>query len=174
MLLAEKQKGKIRHLGISLSPNTNLYQTSRATQVGAETLQVIYNRLDRAPEAEVFPAGEKQRLGILARVPLASGLLSGKYAPGATFAATDVREVWYKAGRDARLEEVQRIAATEVPPGVPMARWALAWVLRHRAVTCVIPGCKSAEQVRDNAAAAELDIGQANHPQASASPATNL
>jgi aryl-alcohol dehydrogenase-like predicted oxidoreductase len=51
---------------------------------------------------------------------------------------------------------VERIAAIEVPAGVPMARWALAWCLRNPAVTAVIPGCKSPEQVRDNAAAAEL------------------
>jgi aryl-alcohol dehydrogenase-like predicted oxidoreductase len=95
---------------------------------------------------------------VLARVPLASGFLSGKYKPGATFAATDVREAWMKKDRDAKLAEVERIAATEVPAGVPMARWALAWCLRNPAVTAVIPGCKSPEQVRDNAAAAELVI----------------
>jgi aryl-alcohol dehydrogenase-like predicted oxidoreductase len=165
-LLAEQQKGKIRHLGISLSPNTNTYQASRAVQVGAGTLQVVYNRLAREPEAEVLPLCQKQRLGVLARVPLASGFLSGKYQPGARFAPGDVREVWYKKDRDVRLAEVQCIAASEVPAGVPMARWALAWCLRHPAVTCVIPGCKSVEQVRDNAAATSLDIGQAGHPQA--------
>lgn len=165
-LLAEKQKGKIRHIGISVSPNTNLYQTGRAAQVGAETLQVVYNRLDRAPEPEVLPSCRQQRLGVFARVPLASGFLSGKYKPGAQFPADDVREAWQKKDREARLAEVERIAATEVPAGVPMAHWALAWCLRNPAVTAVIPGCKSVAQVRDNAAAADLDIGQRNHPQA--------
>lgn len=155
-LLAEKARGKVRHLGISISPNTNMYQTDRAVLVGAGSIQVVYNRLQREPEEKVFPSCRRQNLGVLARVPLASGFLSGKYKPGATFAPTDVREAWMKNDRDAKLAEVERIAATEVPAGVPMARWALAWCLRNPAVTAVIPGCKSPEQVRDNAAAAGL------------------
>ena len=158
-LLKEKARGRVRHLGISISPNTNVYQTGRATQVGAEAIQVVYNRLQCEPEEKVLPACQKQRLGVLARVPLASGFLSGKYKPGASFAATDVREAWFKKDRDQKLAEVERIAASEVPADLPMAQWALAWCLRHPAVTCAIPGCKSPKQVRDNAAAADLDIG---------------
>lgn len=165
-LLREQAKGKIRHLGISISPNTNVYQTDRAALVGAEVIQVVYNRLQREPEEKVFPFCRRQDLGVLARVPLASGFLSGKYKPGATFPTNDVREAWMKKDRDVKLAEVGRIAASEVPPGIAMARWALAWCLRHPAVTAVIPGCKSPEQVRDNAAAAELDIGQSSHPHA--------
>jgi myo-inositol catabolism protein IolS len=165
-LQAEQAKGKVRHLGISISPPTNLYQTDRAVGVGASTIQVVYNRLQREAEAQVLPACQRDRLGVLARVPLASGFLSGKYQPGATFPASDVREAWMKTDRDAKLAEVQRIAATEVPAGVPMAQWALAWCLKHPAVSAVIPGCKSPEQVRANADAASLDIGQAAHPQA--------
>lgn len=166
VLRREQAKGKVRHLGLSISPPTNLYQTERAARVGASTIQVIYNRLQREAEAAVLPACRRDNLGVLARVPLASGFLSGKYAPGATFAASDVREAQMKTGRDEKLAEVQRIAATEVPAGVPMAQWALAWCLKNPAVTAVIPGCKSPEQVRANAAAAALDIGQAGHPQA--------
>jgi aryl-alcohol dehydrogenase-like predicted oxidoreductase len=165
-LLKEQARGRVRHLGLSISPNTNTYQTDRATLVGAGSIQVVYNRLQREPEERVFPSCRKQNLGALARVPLASGFLSGKYRPGATFPAGDVREAWMKRDRDATLAEVQRIAAAEVPAGVPMARWALAWCLRHPAVTTAIPGCKTPGQVRDNAAAAELDIGQNGHPQA--------
>jgi aryl-alcohol dehydrogenase-like predicted oxidoreductase len=164
-LQREQAKGKVRHLGLSISPATNVYQAARARQVGASTIQVVYNRLQRDPEAEVLPACQRDGLGVLARVPLASGFLSGKYQPGAKFPASDVREAWQKADRDAKLAEVQRIAASEVPAGVPMARWALAWCLKHPAVTAVIPGCKSPGQVRENAAAADLEIGQAAHPQ---------
>ncbi|MCF7686836.1 MAG: aldo/keto reductase, partial [Cephaloticoccus sp.] len=166
VLQREQAKGKVRHLGISISPPTNLYQTEKALAVGASTIQVVYNRLQREPEAEVLPACRRDNLGVLARVPLASGFLSGKYQPGATFAERDVREAWMKEGRDAKLAEVQRIAAAEVPAGVPMAQWALAWCLKNPAVSAVIPGCKSPEQVRANAAAAALDIGQTDHPQA--------
>ncbi|MBW7460322.1 aldo/keto reductase, partial [Paenibacillus sepulcri] len=85
------QAGKIRHLGISIGSNKNIHQTSRATGVGSSAIQVVYNRLDRAPEEEVFPSCIQQDLGVLARVPLASGYLSGKYKPGASFADNDVR-----------------------------------------------------------------------------------
>ena len=165
-LQREQAKGKVRHLGLSISPQTNVYQTERATAVGAGTIQVIYNRLQREAEAAVLPACRRDHLGVLARVPLASGFLSGKYKPGATFPANDAREALFKNQREAWLGEAQRIAATEVPAGVPMAQWALAWCLKNPAVTVVIPGCKSPEQVRANAAAASLDIGQAAHPQA--------
>ena len=156
----------VRHLGLSISPPTNIYQTERARSVGAGTIQVVYNRLQRAPEAQVLPACRRDNLGVLARVPLASGFLSGKYQPGATFPLSDVREALMKNDRDAKLAEVQRLAATEVPAGVPMSQWALAWCLKNPAVTAVIPGCKSPEQIRANAAAALHDIGQTGHPQA--------
>jgi aryl-alcohol dehydrogenase-like predicted oxidoreductase len=165
-LQREQQKGKVRHLGISISPQTNLYQTERATKVGVGSIQVIYNRLQREAEQAVLPACRRDNLGVLARVPLASGFLSGKYKPGATFAANDVREAMMKKNREAWLVEAERVAATEVPAGVPMAQWALAWCLKNPAVTAVIPGCKSPAQVRANAAAASLDIGQPSHPHA--------
>ena len=151
------ESGKVRHVGISVSPNTNIRQVSRASSVGASAIQVVYNRLDRAPEAEVLPSCREQDLGVLARVPLASGLLSGKYKPGATFDnPEDVRAARDAADLQRQLAEVERIKAEELPPGTPMAAWALAWCLRNEAVTAVIPGCKSPEQVSANAAAAEL------------------
>jgi aryl-alcohol dehydrogenase-like predicted oxidoreductase len=100
-------------------------------------------------------------------VPLASGFLSGKYKPGTTFTTeTDVRSQHDNATVQARLEQVQQIQQNEVPAGVEMAAWALAWCLQHPAVTCVIPGCKTVEQVAANAAAADLDLVRADHPQA--------
>ncbi|MFW5884176.1 MAG: aldo/keto reductase [bacterium] len=162
-----KEQGKVRHVGISIGANTNDYQTGRAPEVGAEAIQVIYNRLDRAPEEKVFPLCEEHTLGVLARVPLASGYLSGKYKPGATFAKSDVRSRHDAEQVTERLEEVERIAKEEVPPGVPMAQWALAWCLKHPAVTTVIPGCKNVDQVRSNARAADLsDLVRDDHPQA--------
>ena len=160
-----KQQGKVRFLGNSIGANDNVHQTDASTSVGVDVIQVIYNRLQREPELGVFASCRHQNMGVLARVPLASGFLSGKYQPGHVFADHDVREVWMKAGRDALLEEVRNISTTEVPTGVPMAAWALAWCLRNPAVTAVIPGCKDAAQVVANAAAAALDIGQAAHPQ---------
>jgi aryl-alcohol dehydrogenase-like predicted oxidoreductase len=156
------QAGKIRHLGISIGSNENIHQTSQATKVNAGAIQVVYNRLDRKPEKEVFPSCIEQNLGVLARVPLASGLLSGKYKPGATFAPDDVRSRRDAAQLEQQMKEVETIGRDEVPEGTDMAAWALAWCLKHPAVTCVIPGCKDVAQVEANAAAVELV--EAGHP----------
>ncbi len=169
MLNDQVQAGKIRHLGISIGSNDNLYQTERATQVGAEAIQVIYNRLDQTPEKEVFPSCIEQNLGVLARVPLASGLLSGKYKPGTKFTnENDIRSRRDDEMMQQRLLRVEEIQKNELPAGVPMAAWALAWCLQNPAVTCVIPGCKNVQQVEANASAAELDMVSENHPQAAA------
>ena len=100
----------------------------------------------------------------MSRVPLASGFLSGKYKPGAQFKPGDYRHEKEQQEIDQKLREVEQIRRTEVPPGVDMAQWALAWCLQHPAVTCVIPGCKSVEQVESNAAAAELAAGPRRSP----------
>jgi aryl-alcohol dehydrogenase-like predicted oxidoreductase len=156
MLSAQKAAGKIQHLGISILGKGSELQARQAHEVGAEVLQVIYNRLDQRPEQLYFPAAAKDKLGILARVPLASGLLGGKYAPGSTFPANDVRATFDPEKLKADLETIQSIQKNEVPPGVPMARWALAWCLRNPLVTAVIPGAKNSSQVRENAAAVQL------------------
>lgn len=156
MLDKQVQAGKIRHLGISLKTNDNMFQTSKASDVNVGAIQVVYNRLDRVPEKEVFPSCQEQNLGVLARVPLASGYLSGKYKPGATFTQNDVRSRHDQEETTKILKQVEEIQKTEVPEGVPMAAWALAWCLKHPAVTTVIPGSKNPEQVELNAQAAEL------------------
>lgn len=168
MLNQQVEAGKIRYLGISVSSKgENLHQTRQATQVGASSIQVVYNRLDRIPEQNVLPMCRKQDLGVLARVPLASGFLSGKYKPGLEFTnRDDIRSLHDKVEVQRRLELVQEIRQTEVPEGVAMAAWALAWCLQHPAVTCVIPGCKTVEQVESNASAADLDLVRDDHPQA--------
>ncbi|WP_274651309.1 aldo/keto reductase [Paenibacillus humicola] len=160
------QAGKIRNLGISIGSNDNLHQTAQATERNAKAIQVVYNRLDVTPENRVFPSCIDQDLGVLARVPLASGYLSGKYKPGAEFAANDVRSRHDKEQTAEKLRRVEDIRKTEVPEGANMAEWALAWCLKHPAVTCVIPGCKSPEQVETNARAASFDFVSDNHPQA--------
>lgn len=158
MLDKQRQEGKIRHLGISLKKEDFTYQVTKASEVNVNVIQVIYNLLDRKPEEVVFPACQEQNLGVLARVPLASGYLSGKYKPGTNFAINDVRSRRDAAQTDELLRQAEEIRRTEVPEGMPMASWALAWCLKHRAVTSVIPGCKSPEQVEANAQAAELEI----------------
>jgi aryl-alcohol dehydrogenase-like predicted oxidoreductase len=166
--------GKVRHLGNSISNSgaagDGSYQADASTAAGVEAIQVVYNRLDRRPEANVLPSCRRQNLGVLARVPLASGLLSGKYQAGKTrpqdFPPGDVRHDHDAAKMEDRLREVEQIQRAEVPPGVEMSQWALAWCLQHPAVTAVIPGCKSVRQVEDNARAAELEIVRDDHPHA--------
>lgn len=167
MLRAQVESGVVRHLGISISSRyEGTLQVDRASDVGAGAIQVVYNRLQRRAEEQFFEASIRQNLGVLARVPLASGFLSGKYGKDARFAETDVRAVWQSdEERRNRAEQVERVRS-EVPEGVPMAQWALAWCLEHPAVTCVIPGCKNVEQVESNAKAADLPTVAQTHPQA--------
>lgn len=155
MLHAEQRAGKIRHLGVSLNKTTER-QSDWAVQRGIEVIQVVHNRLDRRAEGLHFPLAARDELGVLARVPLASGLLSGKYQPGAHFPANDVRSRTRPETMQHELEEVERIRREEVPNGVSMAQWAIAWCLRNPLVSAVIPGSKNAEQVRGNAASADL------------------
>ncbi|NGM82186.1 aldo/keto reductase [Paenibacillus sp. 7124] len=159
MLDAQKRAGKIRHLGVSISTaNDGVHQTSSAPEIGAEAIQVVYNRLERQPEEKLFPLCREHNLGVLARVPLASGYLSGKYKADAVFQAGDVRANHDAKKREEQLRLIAEIAANEVPAGLNMAQWALGWCLQHPAVTSVIPGCKNVEQVVSNAQAADLDM----------------
>ncbi len=166
-----KDEGKFRHLGNSVGKNTNVRQVGASEERGIEVVQIIYNRLQREPEEEAFDLCQEQDVGVLARVPLASGFLSGKYQPGHKFDETEVRGKWQSAEqRDAKLREVQEIRRSEYeqevdPDSVSMATWALAWCLKHPAVTCVIPGVKTVEQVESNAAAGALDMVPDDHPQ---------
>lgn len=151
-----QKAGKFRHLGASISPSDNIHQADGATAAGIQVIQLLYNRLERKAEPAVLPSCHRQNLGVLARVPLASGFLSGKYRPGSTFKGEDFRATQNPAEIEAKLREVEQIQKTELPPGVNMAPWALAWCLKNPAVHVVIPGCKSVAQVESNAAAAEL------------------
>ena len=155
MLQNQKRAARVRHLGISISSKSGDLQARLAKQVGAEVLQVIYNRLEQRAEQDFFPHAIQQDLGVLARIPLLSGFLSGKYTSAGPFPANDMRSTIEPAKIQKWLSEVDQIREKELPPGVPMARWALAWCLNNPAVTSVIPGCKSPEQVEFNASAAD-------------------
>jgi aryl-alcohol dehydrogenase-like predicted oxidoreductase len=160
MLDKQKEAGKIRHLGISISSSMGredqVHQARRARSVGAEVVQVVYNRLEQWPEESIFPICGKDELGVMARVPLASGFLSGKYKEGIQFTPGDARSLRKRHELDAMAAEARQIKEREVPAGVVMAAWALAWCLRNPAVTAVIPGCKNAEQVAQDVSAVEL------------------
>ena len=168
MLAEQKSAGVIRHLGISILGKGSELQAQEARRLGAEVLQVYYNRLDRRPEQIYFPHASRDNLGILARVPLASGLLTGKYRAGANFPANDWRSTLDADRMRQDLAEVERIQQTEVPAGVPLAQWALAWCLKDPLVTAVIPGCKDVAQLQANASASDL-VAEIEAPKGSAS-----
>ncbi|MCP4258787.1 MAG: aldo/keto reductase [Planctomycetes bacterium] len=165
MLQQQVKAGKVRHLGISISSKQDrIYQVDKSSSVGAEAIQVVYNRIERKPEDQIFDSCIRQNLGVLARVPLASGFLSGKYNKESKFTGSDVRSI-RQDEMAKHIDEVAKIKS-EVPQGTSMAQWALAWCLRNPAVTCVIPGCKTVEQVESNAMAADLPDISDDHPQA--------
>lgn len=157
MLARQVEIGKIRAVGLSITTANPPLQIQKMSGYGISALQVIYNRLSREPEQDIFPTCQKEDIGVLTRVPLASGFLSGKYQPDTQFTnPDDVRSLRDPESIHQQLLEVEQIKATEVPEGVDMAQWALAWCLRHPAVTTVIPGCRNVEQVESNARAVEL------------------
>lgn len=163
----EKQKGKILHIGISLNRSKSAkedYQTVKAPEVGAEVIQVKYNRLERDAEKLILPAAEKAGLGVIGRVTLASGLLGGKYQNISAFSSSESRAKKYSPELIKKFQaEINGIIEKELPQGASLPQYALAWVLSNPAVSCVIAGCKSPEQVRANASTARLDIMNYRH-----------
>ncbi len=155
MLNKQVQAGKIRHLGISIGQPNQLCQVERATALGVSVIQTIYNAINSKAADAVLPSCLRQDLGVLARVPLASGFLSGKYQPDAKFPDNDVR-----ADRKPEVNAQQIAQALQVlqqvPTGVDPASWACSWCLQHPAISSVIPGIKSIEQLVINAAGADL------------------
>jgi aryl-alcohol dehydrogenase-like predicted oxidoreductase len=134
---------------------------------GVQSLQVILNIFRRKPLEELLPAARKAEVGILARVPLASGLLTGKYDESTTFPADDHR-TFNRHGESFDVGEtfagvpfeVGVAAAREVADiagrDVPTSAFSLRWVIDQPGVTTVIPGARNVEQVRGNVAAASL------------------
>jgi aryl-alcohol dehydrogenase-like predicted oxidoreductase len=158
MLDRERQAGKIQHLGISVSSKAGDLQAREALQVGAEALQVVYNRLERRAEQDFFPFVKRDDLGLLARVPLASGYLAAKYSVDFVFPANDVRATFEPEMVRRWVAEVETVRQREVPSGIPLSQWALAWCLKNPLVSAVIPGCKDPAQVTANARAAMLNL----------------
>jgi aryl-alcohol dehydrogenase-like predicted oxidoreductase len=143
-----KEKSKIAHYGISIG---DAREGILAIEKGdVATVQVVYNLLDRAAAGELFALAEQRSVGIIARVPLASGLLSGKHKPGHRFADNDHRKDSYPPEKlDAALRRVEQLRFLETPQRT-LAQAALKFCLSHPAVGVVIPGLKTPEQVVEN------------------------
>lgn len=146
------QAGKVRFLGNSIGNPNMLYQVQKSEAYGISVIQTIYNAVKRKAEEQVFPVAAQQDLGIIARVPLASGFLTGKYQPGHLFPDSDVRSHRPQEGRDVEIQQALE-ALKEKPEDMAAATWANGWCLRNPQVSTVIPGIKSLEQLEINAAA---------------------
>lgn len=155
MLNKQVEAGKIRFLGISIGQPNQLYQVDRATALGVSVIQTIYNAINTKAADSVLPSCQRQDLGVLARVPLASGFLSGKYRPDAVFPENDVRGERKPEVNQQQIEQALRVLE-QVPANVNPASWACSWCLQHAAISSVIPGIKSVAQLDTNAAGAEL------------------
>ncbi|MDX6526052.1 MAG: hypothetical protein QOI43_1563 [Gaiellales bacterium] len=157
--------GWIAAYGVSVE--TSAQALAAIARPGVATVQIVLNAFRLKPIDEVLPEAAAGGVGIIDRVPLASGLLSGRYDASTTFtaddhrtynrsgAAFDVGETFSGVDFATGLEAVRRLAP-HVPAGVTMAQWALRFVLDQPGVSVVIPGARNAEQARGNAAAARL------------------
>jgi aryl-alcohol dehydrogenase-like predicted oxidoreductase len=169
--------GKLRHYGVSVkSPEEGIKAMGYPN---LQSVQIIFNMFRHRPAEVFFAEAQRRRVGILARVPLASGLLTGKMTRDTTFETEDHRQynrhgeafdvgetfsgVDYETGLRA-VEELKACLPLPVgegrgegeSPGWTLTQFALRWILMHDAVTCAIPGAKRPQQVQENCAAADL------------------
>ncbi len=157
---AIKAKGKIANCGVSVETVDEALAAIRHPSV--VSVQIIYNLFRQKPAEAFFAKAKAQNIAVIARVPLASGLLTGKMTAASTFAADDHRsfnrngeafdkgETFSGVPFDVALEAVEELRSL-VPAGVTMAGFALRWILMEAAVTVVIPGARTPAQARANA-----------------------
>jgi aryl-alcohol dehydrogenase-like predicted oxidoreductase len=157
--------GKIRYYGVSVEKVEEALKAIEYPNV--QSVQIIFNMFRHRPAELFFGEAKRRRVGILARVPLASGLLTGRMTRETTFAADDHRlfnrygqsfdvgETFSGVDYETGLQAVEELKAL-VPPGATLAQLALRWILMFDAVSCVIPGAKRPSQAEENIRAADL------------------
>ncbi|MGD0877399.1 MAG: aldo/keto reductase [Anaerolineales bacterium] len=157
--------GKIRYYGVSVEKVEEALKAIEFPQV--QSVQIIFNLFRQRPAELFFPEAQRRKVGILARVPLASGLLTGKLTKNSQFATDDHRtfnrhgesfdrgETFSGLDYETGLEAVE-ILRPMLPAGQSMAQMALRWILMFPAVTCAIPGAKRPQQAEENIMAANL------------------
>ena len=157
--------GKIRYYGVSVQTVDEALKAIEYPNV--QTVQIIFNCFRQRPAELFFKEAKQKQVGILARVPLASGMLTGKLTRDSKFEkddhrnfnrhgeAFDVGETFSGVDYETALGAVEEIRGL-LPPGTSMAQFALKWILMFDAVTCAIPGGKRPEQVAENCAASDL------------------
>jgi aryl-alcohol dehydrogenase-like predicted oxidoreductase len=157
--------GKLRHYGVSVEKVEEALKAIEFPNV--QTVQIIFNIFRQRPADLFFAEAQKKKVGILARVPLASGLLSGKITRASKFAKDDHRnfnrhgeafdrgETFAGVDFETGLRAVAELESL-VPKNTTLAQLALRWILEFPAVTCAIPGAKRPAQVAENLAASSL------------------
>jgi aryl-alcohol dehydrogenase-like predicted oxidoreductase len=158
-------QGKIRYYGVSVE---RVEEALKAIEYpGVQSVQIIFNIFRQRPADLFFARAQQLKVGILARLPLSSGMLAGKMTRSSTFSADDHRqfnrhgesfdrgETFSGVNYDLGLDVVEELRLL-VPQGWSMAEFALRWILMFDAVTCTIPGAKRPSQVEDNCRAADL------------------
>lgn len=157
--------GKVRYYGVSVERVEEALKAIEYPNV--QSVQIIYNAFRQRPADRFLDEARRREVGVLARLPLSSGMLAGKMRRDSTFESDDHRSFNREGAAFDRGETFSGIdfetglAAVEelrqvVPEGTTMAQFALRWILMHEGVTCVIPGAKRPTQVEENVAAAEL------------------
>lgn len=159
------KQGKIRYYGVSVE---RIVEAEEALKYpGVQSVMIIFNIFRQRPAESFFKEAQERGVGIIVRVPLASGLLSGKMTPTTTFASDDHRsynrqgQAFDRGETFSGVDFETGLAAVEelrplVPPNVTMAQLALRWILMFDAVSCAVPGAKRPAQAEDNVAAADL------------------
>jgi aryl-alcohol dehydrogenase-like predicted oxidoreductase len=157
--------GKVRHYGVSVEKVEEALKAIEFPNV--QSVQIIYNIFRQRPAELLFRETLARRVGILARLPLSSGLLSGHLKPTTQFSADDHRsfnregasfdkgETFSGIDYDSGLQAVEALRPL-VPPGQTLAQFALRWILLQQAITCAIPGGRRPAQVEENMRAADL------------------
>lgn len=157
--------GKVRFYGVSVEHVTEALLAMNHPNV--QSIQIIFNMFRYKPAQELFASARAHKVGVLARVPLASGLLTGKLRRDSAFADTDHRkfnrhgESFDRGETFSGVDYERGLAAVErlrplVPPGATMAQLALRWILMYPEVTTAIPGAKNPTQAEENVRAAAL------------------
>jgi aryl-alcohol dehydrogenase-like predicted oxidoreductase len=159
------QQGKIRFYGVSVERVDEALKA--ITYPNVQSVQIIFNCFRQRPADVFFPFAMQRQIGILARVPLSSGMLTGKLRRDSQFAADDHRnfnrhgeafdvgETFSGIDYELSLQAVEEIRHI-LPPGMTMSQFALRWILMFDAVTCAIPGGKRPDQVSENCRAPDL------------------
>ena len=162
------EQGKVQHYGVSVE---KVEEGLKAIEYRVASVQIVFNMFRQRPSELFFEQCKKKNVAVIARVPLASGLLTGKMTPETKFLkddhrnfnregkAFDVGETFAGVNFETGLKAVEELKRIK-PDNISCAQLALKWILMHDAVSCVIPGAKKMWQVEDNTSSSELpDLG---------------